>query len=66
MRSALLMCLLLVLSGCGQEMAEQPKYQALESAERFPDNRAARRPPANTVPRDAAFTGAAQPPMRAI
>lgn len=53
------LCLMLVfvmtLPACDQRMQEQPKYQPLESAARFPDNREAQPPPPGTVPRHAPY-----------
>jgi len=40
------------LGACRQDMHDQPKYEALEKSDFFPDGRSARQPPANTVARD--------------
>jgi mono/diheme cytochrome c family protein len=42
---------LLVLSGCRQDMQNQPKFVPLRSSEFFPDHRSARYPVPGTVPR---------------
>lgn len=41
----------LVLSGCRQDMHNQPKFIPLRSSEFFPDRRSARYPVAGTIPR---------------
>jgi len=43
----------LFLSGCGRDMADQPKYEPLESAGFFPDDQSARPLVEGTVARDA-------------
>lgn len=50
-RGAFLPMLLLVVSGCRQEMYDQPKYKDLRRSEFFADHRQARPLPAGTVPR---------------
>jgi hypothetical protein len=45
--------LLLLLTGCRQDMADQPRYRALEESRFFDDGRAARDLPAGVVPRSA-------------
>jgi len=40
------------LGACRQDMHDQPKYEALEKSEFFPNGSSARQPPANTVARD--------------
>src|SRR5262245_10490480 len=42
---------LLMLSGCRQDMQNQPKFIPLRSSEFFPDQRSARNPVPGTVPR---------------
>lgn len=42
---------LLVLSGCQQEMTNQPRYEAYEKANQWPGNQSARRPVEGTVAR---------------
>lgn len=39
-----------LLAGCDQQMARQPRYDPLEESDFFRDGRASRVPPANTVP----------------
>jgi mono/diheme cytochrome c family protein len=48
-----LICLVLMapLAGCEQDMADQPRYEALEASGFFLDGAASRHPPEGTVPR---------------
>ena len=58
-RSAVLACLL-VASGCyqGQRMDDQPKYEALEAADAFPDDQSARpRVPGTVAQNEPLLTG---------
>jgi mono/diheme cytochrome c family protein len=60
---ATIIALVLTLPGCVQEMANQPRYEALEASEFFEDSRASRHPVEGSVARgqlqldDAFFTG---------
>jgi mono/diheme cytochrome c family protein len=47
----LMICIVGMLTGCQQEMAEQPSYRPLEESAFFPDERSARPLPAGAVPR---------------
>jgi mono/diheme cytochrome c family protein len=47
----LMICIVGMLTGCQQEMAEQPSYRPLEESAFFPDERSARPLAAGTVPR---------------
>lgn len=49
----LLAVTVLVLAGCEQDMADQPRYEAYEPAPEWPDNQSARQPVPGTVARDA-------------
>lgn len=48
---ALLSLTVIGLAGCHQDMADQPKYEALEASTFFSDGRASRQPPVGTVAR---------------
>jgi mono/diheme cytochrome c family protein len=50
----------LLLSGCRQDMHNQPRYEALEPSAFFNDGQASRKPVPNTVPRDALANDAYQ------
>lgn len=54
-RGALMSLCPLLFTACGQNMAEQPKYQPMEASALFPDGGSARPPPPGTVARDAAI-----------
>jgi mono/diheme cytochrome c family protein len=64
MRGALLL-LLLALAGCHENMVQQPRYDAFESAPLYDDGMAMQPPPAGTVDRDTAVETAAaeRPPL---
>ena len=48
-----LMTMLLFLTGCANQMVDQPKYEPLEVSQFFPDERSARPLVEHTIPRDA-------------
>ena len=50
-RAAVLLIGLVVLTGCRQKMADQPRYDPLEPSAFFPNGQSARPLPPNTVPR---------------
>ncbi len=54
MRAALAATLLvaLLVAGCDQDMADQPRYDPLEKSSQFPDGMSARTPVAGTLARD--------------
>lgn len=52
-RAATIAAALLLLAGCQQEMADEPRYEALEASDQFADGKSARQPVAGTVARDA-------------
>ncbi|KAA3450600.1 quinol:cytochrome C oxidoreductase [Mesorhizobium sp. SARCC-RB16n] len=49
----LLLPFLLLLAGCKQDMADQPRYNPLEASKQFADGMSARTPVAGSVARDA-------------
>lgn len=51
-RQLMLFALGLALAGCDQGMTNQPRYEAYERAEGWPDDQSARQPMAGTVARD--------------
>ncbi|MBZ9797275.1 c-type cytochrome [Mesorhizobium sp. ES1-4] len=52
-RRTLLLPFLLLLAGCKQDMADQPRYDPLEASKQFADGMSARTPVDGTVARDA-------------
>jgi len=52
-RTPCLLVVLLLLSGCDQDMADQPRYDPLEASREFDDGASARLPVEGTVPREA-------------
>lgn len=54
-RPAMLILALALLTGCEQDMANQPRYEAYESAPEWPHGQSARKPVEGTVARDAAL-----------
>ncbi|BCG88336.1 hypothetical protein MesoLj113c_44460 [Mesorhizobium sp. 113-3-9] len=52
----LLLSLLALIAGCKQDMADQPRYNALASSTQFADGMSARTPVEGTVTRDADLT----------
>ncbi len=50
-------CVLLLLTGCAQKMAAQPRYDPLVPGDFFPDGQSARPPIPDTVSRDALAVG---------
>jgi mono/diheme cytochrome c family protein len=51
-RRAILLILILLLSGCRQKMADQPRYDPYEESTFFPDRLSARPLPVGTIARD--------------
>jgi mono/diheme cytochrome c family protein len=51
LKAAAALAALLLLAGCRQDMHDQPRYEAYERSEFFPDHRASRDPIAGTVAR---------------
>ena len=46
-----LLCAILVVTGCRQDMHDQPRYEPLEASDFFADGLSSRHPPAGTVAR---------------
>lgn len=63
--AAYIVLLGLLVAGCRQEMADQPRYEPYEIGAHFDDSLAMRKPVAGTVPRSQSLHDAFRPPGRA-